>query len=267
VLPDFLIIGAQKAGTSSLHAALAKHPCAVSATAKELAFFDIKFNKGLRWYQGHFPTRFRKLWYEYARKRKFSAFEGTVSYMFHPHALRRISRCLPRVKLIVMLRNPVDRAYSDYWWRKRWHSRHVKTREDLFPSFEDAIAMEEDGKIAREELAKMLGDETHPYHKYYEFSYLTRGVYVDQLKNVMNFVPRDRVMVIKSEAFFDNPSRVFQSVLEFLELPSWQPNEFEIRKQGDYPKMDPSTRKRLTEYFEPYNQRLYDYFGVDFDWH
>src|SRR3712207_2152440 len=116
----------------------------------------------------------------------------------------------------------------------------------------------------------MIQDEHYDSFEHQSLSYLSRGVYVDQLLRWSEFFPREQMLVLKSEDFFDQPKQSLKEVLGFLELPEWEPGEEEIggkRNEGRYEQeMDPSTRRRLEEYFEPHNRRLYDFLGVDFGW-
>src|SRR5437764_5111475 len=115
LLPDFLIIGTQRGGTTSLYHYLKTHPCVQLANTKDTHFFDKKFNKGLSWYRGHFPTRLGKYYTQRVRQQPFVTGEASPSYLFHPHAPGRVAQLLPSARLIVLLRNPVDRAYSQYF--------------------------------------------------------------------------------------------------------------------------------------------------------
>src|SRR5437588_302768 len=114
LLPDFLIIGTQRGGTTSLERYLDAHPCVGAAANKDLHFFDRRFHKGLAWYRGHFPTRIEKYYAERLRGQAFVTGEASPSYLFHPYAPKRVAKAMPDVKLIVLLRNPVDRAFSQY---------------------------------------------------------------------------------------------------------------------------------------------------------
>ncbi len=256
MLPDFIIIGTQKGGTSSLYDYLAQHPCIAPALESEVHFFDANFHKGINWYRAHFPSL---LYRDYVRKvqgRQLITGEKSPYYMFYPHAPRRIFETLPHVKLIVMLRNPVDRAYSHYYHQVR------KGRETL--SFEEAIAAEPER--LKGELEKILEDERYTSYSHVHFSYLSRGIYVDQLKVWMRFFPREQFLILKSEDFFADPPAVYRQVLAFLGLPDWELRNYKKHNVGRYSEMDPATRRRLVEYFRPHNQRLYDYLGVDFGW-
>src|SRR5258706_8639865 len=131
LLPDFLIIGGQRCGTSSLYYYLTEYPGIISASTKETHFFDEEFGKGTGWYRAQFPTFFYKDYVRKVHKREFRTGEGTPYYILYPHAPRRIAQITPNVKLIALLRNPVERAYSQYWIE-------MKAKFETW-SFEDAI--------------------------------------------------------------------------------------------------------------------------------
>jgi Sulfotransferase domain len=261
LLPDFLIIGAQRGGTTSLFHYLEAHPCIKPAVNKDLHFFDRKYSKGLAWYRGHFPTRVEQYYAQKIRRRAFVTGEASPSYMFHPHTPRRVAQAMPRVKLIVLLRNPVSRAYSQY------HHAVELGHETL--SFEEAIKGEEE-RTAREQ-EKMLRDEHYYSEEFKHRSYLSKGIYVEQLQTWMSLFPREQFLILKSEDFYADPAAAFKQVLAFLNLPEI---ELELEKQSFKPynnniypaRMDAAMRKRLIEYFEPHNARLYNFLGVNFGW-
>ncbi len=258
LLPDFLIIGTQRGGTTSLYHYLQAHPGIAPATTKEIHFFDRRYSKGLAWYRGHFPTKIERYYAERLRGRDFVTGEATPSYLFHPHAPKRIAQALPRVKLIVLLRNPVDRAYSQYY--------HAVEHGFERLSFEEAIKDEEERTAT--ERAKILQDEDYESYDYKHRSYLSRGIYVDQLQIWMSLFPREQFLILKSEDFYADPASSVKQVLAFLNLP-----EAELGKQvykqynnNSYSRMDAALRQRLIAYFEPHNARLYDFLGIDFGW-
>jgi hypothetical protein len=249
-LPDFVIIGAQKCGTAFLYHLLTQHPHVEPAVTKELHFFDKHFGEGLEWYRECFP---RPSWKE---EWKSITGEKCPYYMFHPHAAGRMARVVPNIRLIALLRNPVDRAYSGY---------HHSVRKGCEPlTFEEAIESEE--TRLRSETNKMLEDERYVSFNHQHFSYLSRGIYVDQLLRWSTFFSKEQLLVLKSEDLFERPQETLKVVLNFLDLPEWEPEAREGDKKYRYPKMNPATRRRLEEYFEPHNRRLYDYLGVDLGW-
>jgi len=168
---------------------------------------------------------------------------------------------LPHAKLIVLLRNPVDRAYSQYY-----HAVELK-HETL--SFAEAIQDEE--KRTAQEREKILQDEQYESHTYTHRSYLTRGMYVDQLQAWMERFPHEQFLILKSEEFYTDPVAAFTQVLTFLNLPAAKPrlNKKDYTQYSHntyFATMDPVLRTRLIEYFKPHNARLYEYLGIDFGW-
>ncbi len=261
LLPDFLIIGTQRGGTTSLFHYLEAHPCIRSAVNKDLHFFDRKYNKGLAWYRGHFPTGIEKYYAQKIRGHAFLTGEASPSYLFHPHAPGRVAKAVPHVKLIVLLRNPVSRAYSQY------HHAVELGHETL--SFEEAIQGEEERTAGEQK--KMLQDEHYYSEEFKHRSYLTKGIYVEQLQAWMALFPREQFLILKSEEFYADPAAAFKQTLTFLNIPEMEltleKQTFKPYNNNVYPsKLDAAMRKRLIEYFEPHNARLYDFLGVNFDW-
>jgi hypothetical protein len=260
LLPDFIVIGAQRAGTTSLYNYLVALPNIYPASIKEVHFFDKKFNKGIAWYRAHFPLTLQKYYVEHIRKQGFITGEACPYYLFHPHVPKRAASVLPQVKLIVLLRNPVDRAFSEY------NFEVDGGRETL--SFEEAINCEEERTAQERE--KMAKDE-HYYSFDHQFhSYLARGIYVDQLRTWMEHFPRENFLILKSESFYADPAAAIKQTLDFLNLPGMEPNlkkkEYKQYNNKTFTKRDATLRKRLIEYFEPHNARLYDLLGVNFGW-
>lgn len=245
-MPSFIVIGSQKGGTSSLYNYLIQHPYIQTAVKKEIHFFDVKFEKGCDWYRSCFPFI----------KQNFITGEASPSYIFHPHAPKRIAELYPSVKLIALLRNPVSRAYSHYNHNLR------KKRENL--SFELALEKEEERLSGK--LEKMLEDEKYFNASYFNYAYLDRGIYVEQLKRWFSIFPKEQILILKSEDFFAEPAKDFSRVLNFLNLPQWKITEYNRFNGLEYQDMNPATRKQLIDYFKPHNQRLYEFLGMSFDW-
>jgi hypothetical protein len=233
-MPDFLIIGAKKCGTTFLYDLMSRHPYVELAAKKELHYFDIFFEEeGIDWYRRSFPGP------RWKYGRRIITGEATP-YLDNSRVPRRMAKVLPQARLIALLRDPVQRAYSDYQQVRR------KGREPL--AFEEAIEAEKRQKKVRR-------------------GYLARGVYVDHLLRWSRFFAEEQMLVLKSEDFFEHTQETLERVLEFLDLPRWEAEASEKRNKGEYEAtMDPATRQRLEEYFEPYNERLYEHLGVDFEW-
>ena len=168
---------------------------------------------------------------------------------------------LPQVKLVVLLRNPIDRAYSHYY-------HEVAGGHEKLPTFEEAIDREEERTTKEaEELAR---NEHYVSYKHRHFSYLSRGIYVDQLKVWMDLFPREQFLILKSEDFYADPGAGLRQTLEFLNVPvlglKAEKDAYEQLNTTKPPKMKPATRARLRAFFEPHNARLSSYLGVDFGW-
>jgi len=257
MLPDFIIIGAQKGGTTSLYKHLTEHPKIIRTLRKEIHFFDNNFSKGLSWYQSHFKQN--PLFFIILRKKKFKdsiTGEASPYYIFHPHAPSRISKIIPNVKLIAMLRNPVDRAFSHY--NHMVHDGH----EHL--SFEDAI--KEEPKRLRGEIEKMLENETYNSFNHQYLSYVQRGIYIDQLERWIKKFPKEQILILSSEDFFSNTTKICNDVFSFLNLPNYNINKIKTYNKGTYKSMKKNTRKELIEFFEPYNEKLYSFLNKDLGW-
>lgn len=257
ILPDFLIIGAAKSSTNSLYYCLAEHPCVAPAFRKETYFFDRTYGRGLAWYRSFFPTVLERDRFKRRIGTRFVTGEATPCYLFHPHAPKRVFETVPNARLIVSLRNPVDRAYSDY------HMQLSRGIEAL--SFEEAIEREE--FRLQGELGRMVEDETYFSFNRQNYGYLSRGVYADQLSNWTRFFPTAQILILQSEQLNKEPVKNLKRILKFLNLPDWTPSVFEKLNFVPYPKMADRTRESLLEYFRPHNQRLYELTGVRFDWH
>jgi Sulfotransferase domain len=262
LLPDFLIIGTQRGGTTSLYNYLADHPCIGAASIKEVHFFDsAHFKQGPIWYRGHFPSLWQKYAVEREQKQKFITGESSPYYLFHPHTAKRVAALLSQIKLIVMLRNPVDRAYSHYY-------HEIAGGHEKLTSFEEAIEREE--KRLRGEQEKMLTNENYTSYNHRHYSYLARGKYIEQLQTWLSLFAKEQVLILKSEDFYRDPAGVYKQTLRFLDVPdvafTGEKQEFKTHNETKPPKMNTETRKRLMDYFAPYNERLYSYLDINFGW-
>jgi hypothetical protein len=245
-LPDFLILGAQKAGTTALYAYLRWHPEITGPSFKEVSFFDRHYVRGERWYRAHLPA---------SRSGKIVG-EASPSYLFHPLAPERVAQMLPSARLIVLLRNPVDRAFSHY------QHEFALGREPL--SFEDAIDREDERM--RGEVEHMLNDASYFSEAWWNYTYLARGRYAEQLERWFTTFPREQLLVLLTDELASDPAGTYRRVLEFLgvdarELPSY-PRIFE----REYEQMSPATRARLERHFEEPNRRLASLLNRQLPW-
>ena len=258
LLPDFMIIGAQKCGTTFLYRLLNRHPYIVLSSRKEVHYFDNVGNNlryGMNWYRSHFPTHFYR-YYQRCFGRNFITGEASPYYIFHPSVPERVFQKVPKVKLIALLRDPVARAYSHY------HHNVRNGFEQL--TFEQAIGREEE-RLEREE-ERLKADTSYYSYNHVNYSYLSRGIYLRQLINWRRYFSEEQMLLIRSEDFFSNPAQIYSKILAFLGLPEWDIDEYSGSNSNGYPDMDPDTEKRLIVYFHPHNEKLYEFMGVDFGW-
>lgn len=257
LLPDYLIIGAQRAGTTSLHRYLIQHPgVRTTLRSKGVHFFDTAYGRGMSWYASRFPTKLTA-WYV-ARRHGVELRTGEASpyYLFHPHVPARVAEHLPQVKLIALLRDPVGRAYSHY--------QHEVARGFETLSFEEAIEAEPARLTGEAE--RMLAEPLYNSFAHQHHSYLARGRYLEQLERWRARFDDRQLLVLSSERFFAEPERTFRRVLDFLELPAFTPDAFEKHNGYDYRKLGTDVHRRLADHFREPNQRLYASLGDDFGW-
>ena len=257
LLPDYLIIGAQRAGTTSLHRYLIQHPgVRTTLRTKGVHFFDTGYGRGMSWYASRFPTRLTA-WYV-ARRHGVELRTGEASpyYLFHPQVPARVAEHLPQVKLIALLRDPVGRAYSHY--------QHEVARGFETLSFEEAISAEP-ARLAGE-AERLAADPGYRSFAHQHHSYLARGRYHEQLERWRARFSDHQLLVLSSERFFAEPERTFQRVLEFLELPAFTPDGYERHNGYDYRKMGEAVHARLVEHYREPNRQLYASLGDDFGW-
>ena len=265
--PSFIIGGAQKSGTTSLHYYLVQHKSIFMPIGErqETHFFDVEHNydKGFEWYLARFT----------GHEQEQIMGQTSPLYLYVEQVPERIHQHLPDVKLIFILRHPVDRAYSHYWhvWKKN--------REKL--SFREAIKHEEE---------RIKKDFWHKRN----FSYLSRGRYITQIQRFVHYFPMSQMLFIIFEDFKDEPNSTLKRCFEFLQVennleidisenyhPTYIPKSRLLKKvfknrvtlslpfydsieklhqrinlRKGYPKMDPKIRARLIEFFYDDNQEL-----------
>jgi hypothetical protein len=258
MLPSFLIVGAERCGTSSMFEELRRHPAVVSAILprKEVHYFDYKYQHGLSWYQCHFPVKARAKLAARGSGAAPMAFEASPYYMFHPLAPERIHRDLPGVKLIVMLRDPVARAYSAHVMRI---GRGYETE-----SFERALELEE-SRLAGE-AERLVADPSYVSYNHRHYAYRARGQYAEQLEHMESIFGRDQIHVIDSGDFFADPASVYNQVLDFLGLPHIGSPVFERPSTRSRPPMADSVRTALEEHYRPHDERLATWLGHEPSW-
>jgi hypothetical protein len=247
MLPGFIVIGGQRCGTTSLFKNIAEHPQTFRpAVEKGLDWFTLHPDRPMSWYRSNFPVE-RVARIRTGRAGPPVAFEACTYYLFHPFAMQRLYEKFPGIKLVAMLRDPVERAFSAY---KHEYARGFEPMDD----FGAALALEEqrlDGEIE-----KMRADPGYESHAHRHQAYRLRGQYAEQLERVFARFPREQVHVLESESYFAEPEREYTALLEFLELEPFTPQRFDRHNARPSKPMPGNTRELLAEHYAPHDERL-----------
>jgi hypothetical protein len=256
VLPNFLIIGAQKCGTTALYDMLAKHPQILESSRKEVHFFDRNFVKGKYWYRRHFPT-YWELWRRSKElKKTVVTGEATPIYLFHPLAAERVYQNLSKIKLICILRDPVDRAYSHYQHEVRFGMEPL--------SFEEALDREEERLSGEEE--KLRKDPYYRPFRLAHYSYQARGFYLKQLQCWWKLFGKERILVLFNENLRKNYLTVLNQVFKFIGVDQVGQWEKQSSNEAKYDIMPSYLKKRLAALYQPANDLLSRELGEPVPW-
>lgn len=228
--PDFLIIGTQKGGTSSLFHYLEQHPELKLSSRKEVHYYNVHYHKGKLWYRSFFPLRFSC---------KLTG-ESTPDYLFHHDIPAKVAKDVPNVKLVVMLRDPISRAFSHFNMQRRKGAEQCDT-------FEEAI--------------------DYPLLVTQKNSYLCRGLYAEQISAWMELFDANQFLFIRSEDFFQAPKQELNRVYEFLGIQKYYPTDLSPHNTGIYDSLSLDTRETLTRYYSKSNQEVCALLGENFTWH
>ncbi len=245
--PSFIVIGAAKCGTTSLYYYLVQHPQIASAREKEIGFFNKRHLGNIRYYYKFFPVlaRLKNIFLT----KKIITGEASTMYCYAEYAASRIKHYFPHIKLIILLRNPKERAYSQF-----------KARDDYPPSFKESLDIELKDKIRN----IAAGDH------YWSFSFLRKGEYYKQIKRYEVLFPRENFLILKSEDFFANPKAILKQTFKFLavdknfipkDLNPQNLNEGKSFTDKEYLEIEGF----LDNYFAEKNQKLYDYLKQKFN--
>jgi hypothetical protein len=246
-LPDFLLVGAQRCGTTSLFRALLSHPHVRRANLlKGVNYFDVRAERDLAWYRAHFPLKATNRRHAAPGQDHALVFEASGYYMFHPHAPGRIVARLPEVKIVAMVRDPVERAFSAY--------KHEFARGFETEPLERALALEDER--VEPELSRMLADPHYQSAVYRHQAYRRRGHYAEQLQPFVDALGRERVHVVQSELFFTQPVEEYSRLLRFLDLPLVMPDSFDRYNPRPSAPLDTSVAAGLREHFAPHDAAL-----------
>lgn len=234
--PDFVIIGAQRGGTTSLHAYLGAHPRIATAKTKELHFLTDRFERGRDWYAGQFPSTLPI---------GDLTGEATPYALFHPRSPRRLRQVAPDARLIVLLRNPIERAYSHYMHEHKSGFEHL--------AFEDALAAEPE-RLAGEE-DRLASDPAYISFNHKHASYMARGDYARQVERWLAHFPAEQMLFLRSEDLFEHPESSLADITSFLGITEAKMS-FPMHNRTSGPAIDPVVRERLRDRFAAPNREL-----------
>jgi hypothetical protein len=254
--PTFLVIGAQKSGTTSLHDYLSKHPAVLTARVKEVQYFTKYYARGESWYRAQFPL-VTSAWA--ARRRhgvRPAVGEATAACLFDPRSPARVHAFDPEMRLVAVLRDPVERAFSHFQMELRW-GRETGT-------FEEALAREEVELPAV--LGRLRDDPAYEPPDGLARTYVARGMYAEQLERWLGFFPREQLLVLMSEELLDDPRGAMSRAASFLDIPEWHADEYPLHGVREYEPVAPATRERLAGLFEPHDERLAALLGRELPW-
>ena len=259
-LPDYLLIGTKRGGSTSMFKYLNRHPNVLPMwpgveNAKKTYFFDRNWDNGTDWYRAHFPTSRQRDHVEQETGAPAITGEAAVNYMFNPVVLPRVQETIPNVKLIVLLRNPVDRIWSHYHERVNAGTEHLP--------FHDALEGE-DERLAGE-VEQMTTDSKY-YSERFDFcSYKARGRYLEHLGPWLDAFYPHQLHIVRSEDMYENPVDTVLGVQRFLGLPEVPITEHRYNYlPADT--LNPALRSELNDYYRPYVAALEERLGRSFDW-
>jgi len=239
VKPSFLIVGTQKGGTTSLYDYLIQHPEIIPVERKEIHFFDSNFDKGLPWYLSFFPEKIEG-------QVRPNCGEASPSYLFIEEIPQRVKGLFPDIKIIILLRNPVDRAISHFSMEK------YRKLENL--DFKTAIEKEQE---------RMQENIRHRIR----YSYLEQGLYHKHIKNWLKHFDENQLLFIKSEDFFDNPKEATSRAFKLLGLENYDNIQYKPLNKGKYKhEVSPETVEYLKEFFWKPNIELARMLGEKYNW-
>lgn len=261
-VPDFLIVGTKRGGTTSMFSYLMRHPGVLglfpqSRGKKSTDYFFKETRRGDSWYRSHFHTSVYRS--RLAKRLGYEPVGGEASpyYLWDPRIAARVHAVAPGVKSIVLLRDPVERAWSHY---------QERTENGVEPlSFEAALAAEPartDG-----ELDLMLADPEYYSEAHDWYAYRQRGVYLPQLRHWVSVFGSDRVLVLRSEDMYADVQSVYDTTCEFLGLPRHRlPNKAPVNASRVKSSVPEPCRSELARFYAPHNRELEAFLGRSMSW-
>lgn len=242
--PNFIVIGGMKCGTTSLYNYLIEHPQILPSVKKELNFFNKGFDRGIDWYLSHFPSL--------PKGQNFITGDASPGYLFDG-VEKEIFSLFPKVKLIVILRNPADRCISHYYHNLKLGKEQRSFEEAICPQLDKFYGLSElpdNGKETGEKLTV----------------YLLYGLYVYFLQKWLNFFSKEQILILKSEDLFEHPQSAMHRVFQFLNLPDRHLKEYKKYNSGVYKGIDESIYQKLSNFFAESNVKLEELLSQKFNW-
>jgi tetratricopeptide (TPR) repeat protein len=242
--PDFLIIGSSKCGTTSLYHNMIQHPKILPALKKEINFWHDDLKQGLDWYRAHFLP--------FPHTQHYLTGEASPNYLDLQETAQQVFQFCPQMKLIVILRNPVERAISHY---HHWVRLGLEDR-----SLEAVIQAE------LKTIDQLLQFPIQYQRWYQSVNYIARGVYIGFIQQWMAIFPPEQFLILSCENLAANPAATMKQVFTFMGLPDSPICPYTQLNVGHYPPLSPSLSQALSEFYQPYNQQLEEYLGIKFSW-
>ncbi|GGQ55914.1 sulfotransferase family protein [Couchioplanes azureus] len=259
-LPDFLVIGTKRGGTTSLWRYLIQHPLVPRLfpawNTKTSHYFEENWPRGEAWYRSHFPTRRQRAALERKHGGPCKVGEAAPLYMFHPLVAGRVADLMPQARMIVLLRDPVERAFS------HWKERRGEGVEPL--DFAAALAAEESRTAG--EKARLEAEPGYFSPAFDWYSYRARGRYLEHLEPWLERFDRSQLFIVASETLYREPAQTYARILDFIGLPAFELPAYDVYNDRPSKGMDDSVRAELSAYYRPYNAALEERLGMTFDW-
>jgi hypothetical protein len=252
IMPDFFLVGVQKGGTTSLFDALYQHPQIIANKTKEMFYYgnSINYKSGKNYYKQFFATEYHKKSVEKKLGKPCFAIDASTDSFDSKEAPARIFADNKNARIVVFLRDPVERAFSQYKFS-------VKLGFET-ADFEKALELE------NQRIAEQVGKE-HNY-AFQRLGYRSRGMYAEYLENWYKVFDKKNIFVESSEAFFKDPQAVYDQLIDFLGLEKKEKVDFKKLNEGSLEKMSPATRTMLSEFYKPHNKKLFEIIGTSYDW-
>ena len=267
VIPDFLVIGAKRCGTTSLYQHLSEHPCISRSPRDNIGFFNENYHLGINWYKSLFPTKFTRD--KIIKKHgKFLTYDVTPQYLREPYVAKRMFQTFPKMKLIVLLRNPIDKSYSHHIMGKNSNTLNNnpewKGIDNKQVSFEYIVNRDIEFISKYEKKNGELNDNY--FRNVITKTNLARGFYAQFLRKWFDVYDRKQFLILSSSELANSTQKTLNKIFNFLEIPEYDiPDTTKINTQK-YEPMKKQTREILIQFFKKYNNELYELIDRKFDW-